>query len=302
MSVQLQIASLILLFAVGRLARWRGWLGPPQAGRMLQLVVNVGLPAMLLATLSRTPLGRELAALPVAAVVIMLVTMAVAVALGRSMALPRASLGAFIICSMSINDAFLFPFVLSGWGPQAFAQLALFDVGNSILQATAVFGTAAWYGGHSASARALLQRMLSFPPLWAVIVALAINALQVPVPAVVLDTLGWVGRVILLLVILALGILFDVRLLRSSRVLGILLLRIGLGLALAWGFVTLTGLTGLPRAVVLLAGMAPIGFSVVAMANREKLDSELAASAASLTVLLALAYVPLMLWLLHLPA
>ena len=101
--------------------------------------------------------------------------------------------------------------------------------------------------------------------------------------------------------ILALGILFDVRLLRSTRVVGIVLLRIGLGLALAWGFVELAGLTGLPRAVVLLAGMAPIGFSVVAMANREKLDSELAASAASLTVLMALVYVPVMLWLLHLP-
>jgi hypothetical protein len=297
----MQIASLILLFAVGRLARWRGWLAPPHAGRMLQLVVNVGLPAMLVATLSRTPLSRELAALPLAALFIMLVTMAVAVAAGKAMQLPRASLGAFIICSMSINDAFLFPFVLSGWGPQAFAQLALFDVGNSILQATAVFGTAAWYGGHSASAGALLRRMLSFPPFWAVIVALAINLLHVPLPPLLLDTLGWVGRLILLLVILALGILFDVRLLRSTRVVGILLLRIAFGFALALGFVTLTGLTGLPRAVVLLAGMAPIGFSVVAMANREKLDSELAASAASLTVLMALAYVPLMLWALHLP-
>jgi len=301
MSVQMQIASLILLFALGRLARWRGWLAPPHAGRMLQLVVNVGLPAMLVATLTRTPLTSELAALPLAALFIMLVTMAVAVFTGRAMGLPRASLGAFIICSMSINDAFLFPFVLTGWGPQAFAQLALFDVGNSILQATAVFGTAAWYGGHSASVGALLRRMISFPPFWAVIVALALNLLQVPVPAVVLDTLGWAGRLILLLVILALGILFDVRLLRSTRVVGIVLLRIGLGLALAWGFVELAGLTGLPRAVVLLAGMAPIGFSVVAMANREKLDSELAASAASLTVLMALVYVPVMLWLLHLP-
>jgi predicted permease len=153
----------------------------------------------------------------------------------------------------------------------------------------------------SASAGALLRRMLSFPPFWAVIVALVLNVLHVPVPALLLDTLGWVGRLILLLVILALGILFDVRLLRSGRVAGILLLRIGLGLALAWGFVTVTGLTGLPRAVVLLAGMAPIGFSVVAMANREKLDSELAASAASLTVLMALVYVPVMLWMLHLP-
>ena len=59
------------------------------------------------------------------------------------------------------------------------------------------------------------------------------------------------------------------------------------------------GLQGSLQSVVLLGGLAPIGFSAVAIANREKLDRELAASAASLSVLLALAYVPLALWLLH---
>jgi predicted permease len=50
--------------------------------------------------------------------------------------------------------------------------------------------------------------------------------------------------------------------------------------------------------VVLLGSAAPIGFSAVVIANREQLNRELAASAASISVLLALAYVPLALWLL----
>jgi predicted permease len=59
------------------------------------------------------------------------------------------------------------------------------------------------------------------------------------------------------------------------------------------------GLTGLTRAVVLLSSAAPIGFSVMVIANRESLDRELAASAASLSALFALVYVPLGLWLLN---
>ncbi len=46
--------------------------------------------------------------------------------------------------------------------------------------------------------------------------------------------LGTTGRLILLLVIVALGVLFDARLLRDGRVLLTLLLRVGAGLALGY--------------------------------------------------------------------
>ncbi len=64
MSVEMRIALLIGLFAVGYLARRLGWLQPSHAGRMLQLVITVGLPALFLADVSRIPLQRELIALP----------------------------------------------------------------------------------------------------------------------------------------------------------------------------------------------------------------------------------------------
>jgi predicted permease len=114
----------------------------------------------------------------------------------------------------------------------------------------------------------------------------------------VVAVLGTVGRVILLLVIVALGVLFDARLLRDVRVLAALLLRIGAGLGLGWLCVWLFELEGLMRSVVLLGSAAPIGFSAVVIASRENLNREMAASAASISVLAALAYVPLALWLL----
>jgi predicted permease len=67
-----------------------------------------------------------------------------------------------------------------------------------------------------------------------------------------------------------------------------------LGLTLAWAF----ELEGLTRAVLILGAAAPIGFSAVVFADREGLHRDLAASAASISVLLGLVYVPLALWLL----
>ena len=298
MSVEIRVLLLIGLFAAGFAARRAGWLKPPHAGRMLQLVITVGLPALFLADVSRIPLRADLVALPVSCVLIVLVTWMVSLGLGRGMQLQRAQQGAMTICGMSVNNGFLFPFVIAVWGQVGFAQLALFDFGNALCQGSLVYAIAAAYGGHGTGFAAIARRVLGFPPLWALIVALLLNVSGVSLPPWLTTMLGTIGKLILLLVIVALGVLFDARLLRDTRVLATLALRIALGLLLGAGCVWLFDLQGLTRAVVLLGSAAPIGFSAVVIANRENLDRELAASAASISVLLALAYVPLALWLL----
>jgi malate permease and related proteins len=298
MTVELRVALLILLFAAGWFARRRGWLQPPHAGKMLQLVITIGLPALFLADVSRIPLQMELIALPASSALIIAFTLALSLLAGRALKLPRADQGVLTICSMSINNSFLFPFVIAVWGQAGFAHLALFDLGNALCAGSLVYAIAAWYGGHGTGAGAVLRRVASFPPLWALIAALLINSAGIALPESLVSVLGTVGRVILLLVIVALGVLFDARLLGDVRVLVTLLLRIGAGLALGLLCVWIFGLEGLTRSVVLLGSAAPIGFSAVVIANREHLNREVAASAASISVLLALAYVPLALWLL----
>ncbi|MFM1885545.1 MAG: hypothetical protein RL026_702 [Pseudomonadota bacterium] len=296
MPVQIQVACLLLLFAAGMLARRRGWLGPPQAGRLLQLVIYVGLPALLLADVSKVPLRADLALLPLTAASLMALQLGVAWWLGRQLGLPTASRGAFIICSMSINAGFLFPFVIAAWGPEAVARLALFDIGNSLMQGSVLYVVGALHGGHATDAGSLARRVLGFPPLWAVLAALAMNLAGWAWWPEVGAVLGWTGRLILLLVVLAMGVMFDLKLLRAARVLWPVVIRIGLGAAVGAAVVTAFGLSGATASVLLLACAAPIGFTVLAVANRENLDREAAASAASLSVLLGLAYVPLALW------
>jgi predicted permease len=299
LSPEVRIALLVALFVAGLVARRRGWLGPPQAGRMLRLVISVGLPALFIADVSRIPLKRDLLALPSGALVIMLAGLAASLLAGRAMRLSRPEQGSMSLCAMSINNGFLFPFVIALWGQPAFAQLALFDFGHVIGQSTFVYALAAWYGGHDAGFRAIVGRTLSFPPLWALLLALLLNTTGgiTAVPEWLIDLLRLVGQVVLLLVIVALGVLFDARLLRDARVMVALALRVllggALGLLLAWAF----GLEGLTRAVLVLGAAAPIGFNAVVFADREHLHRELAASAASISVLLGLVYVPLALWL-----
>jgi predicted permease len=298
-SAQLQITLLILLFAAGFFARRKGWLGPAQAGWMLRVVLNFGLPSLFLAGLSQLPLRREFIALPLSSLLVMGVTLAVALVITRRMHLPRVDQGVLVLSVISLNNSLLFPFALAGWGQEGFSQLALFDFGHALMQGSLVYVLAASYGGHGAGVGAILRRVLSFPPLWALVIALAVNFSGLAVPALLLTTLGMAGRVILLMVVVALGVLFDARMLRSTSVHVALLLRIGLGLLLGLLCVHLFGLTGMTRSVVLLGSAAPIGFSAVVLASRENLNRDLAASAASVSVLVGLVYIPLALWLLH---
>ena len=298
MTVEVRIALLIALFAAGFIARRMKWLAPPHAGFMLRMVISVGLPAMFLADVSRIPLRADLVSLPISSLAIMLVTLVISTVTGRAMRLSRPELGALILCAVSLNNGFLFPFVIAAWGQEGFAQLALFDFGHIIGQSTFVYVMAAWYGGHGANARDILRRFLTFPPLWALLAALAINAGDVALPSWLVLVLRTVGQVVLLLVIVALGVLFDARLLRDGRVLAAIGLRLVLGLALGVLLALAFDVQGMTRAVLILGAAAPIGFSAVVFADREKLHRELAASAASITVLLGLVYVPLALWLL----
>jgi predicted permease len=73
---------------------------------------------------------------------------------------------------------------------------------------------------------------------------------------------------------------------------------LGIGLGVGITCVALLELNALTRAVLLVGSAAPIGFTVVVLTQREALDTELAASATSLSVLLGLLYIPLaLLWL-----
>src|SRR5690606_17755124 len=119
--------------------------------------------------ISRISLRSDLVSLPLASLIIMLVSLAAALAVARALRLPRADAGALVLCAVSLNNSFLFPFVIAAWGQEGFAQLALFDLGHIIGQSTFVYMLAAWYGGHGASASAILGRVFTFPPLWALL-------------------------------------------------------------------------------------------------------------------------------------
>jgi predicted permease len=290
-----KLAAIGLLFLAGVLLRRIGWLDARHASRLLRIVAKFGLPALIIGAVGRVPVEPALLALPASAAAVMLAVGLLAGAAARLLGLDRPSTGALVVSAMAMNLAFVFPFVFLAWGPQALMHTVIFDAGNAVTQWTLVYLLAARYGGHAADARAIVGRMALAPPFLALVVALLVNRLAPPETAEFLDLLRIVGQLITLLVLPAMGLLFDARRIAAPEVLAAAALRCGAGasvgalIALAFDFDSTIA------AVTIVGSAAPVGFGAVVMAEREGLDVGLVVAAASLSTLVAMVALPALL-------
>lgn len=293
-----KLIPILLLFFLGMALRRLGLLHKTGADVLLRLVAYVGIPALTLVSIARAELHAVFALLALAAALTVLVTSAVAWGIGRLLQLARPTLGVFVIGPSIMNLAVEYPFVLAVWGQEGFAQFVFLDFGNSMLVLTYLYALATWFGGHGRNGRAILKRIAVFPPIWALGLAIALNLGGIELSPVLADGLHAIGSFAVMLVMVALGVYFEPRRIRSAVILVPIALRVALGLMLAYAWVELLQLDGLARTLVLFGAIAPVGFNTLVFASLEKLDEEFAASMVSLSLLLALLYLPVVLLLL----
>ena len=293
-----KLSFIALLFLAGVLLRRIGWLDARHASRMLRVVATFGLPALIVGAIGRVPMEPTLLALPASAAAVMLTVGLVAAGAARLLGLDRPSTGALIVSAMAMNLAVVFPFVFLAWGPEALTRTVIYDAGNAITQWTVVYLVAARFGGHAADAGAVLRRLATAPPFLAMLAALLVNRLAPPGAASLLDGLRIVGQIVTLLVLPAMGVLFEARRIAAPEVIAAVALRCGAGagvgalIALAFDFAA-------PIAAITVVGSAaPVAFSAIVMAERERLDVGLAVASASLSVLVAVIVLPVLLALL----
>lgn len=288
-----RLAPVLLAFGAGVAARRLGRLGPAHAERLLVWVVRLGMPALILGTVTPLSLTPGIARLPAAAALTILVMWGAATLAGRALELPAARRGVIVIGAMIMNLAVVYPFAFAAWGAAGVGHLAFFDFGNGLVVLTLVYGLAAWYGRGSTGPGTVAGALGRFPPFWAMALALVLNLARVPVPPGLVLGLQWGGAASVFLVLVAMGIFFRAPRRLPAALLLPLALRAGGGLALGWLWARLFGLTGLERAVVILGAAAPVGFNTLVFAAREGLDREFAAALVSLSVLAGMLLLPL---------
>ncbi len=291
----LSLQAFIAIFAIGAFFRSRGVLTEAHAKRLATFVFSVSLPATILVSLDRVSLAPTAWKLPLAACLITFPMVVCSWCLVHLLRLPRETKGGFLLATGSINSVyFAFPVILATFGDEGLTQAVLFDLGQTTLTLTVLYGLAVWHGTHAVTAKSAALRFLSSPPLWALACILTLNLSGYHLPPLLLGLLQPLHLTTTPLASLVLGLTISFSAVRRSVRLATLgvVTRMGGGLLLGWATVGWLGLTGIERAVVILVATMPSAVSAVIFAAETGLDEELVASIVALSICLGIVMIP----------
>lgn len=289
------LQAFIAIFFLGALLRSSGLLGKTHAERLASLVFSISLPATILLSLDRVAFAPTAWKLPVAACLVTLSMLLCSWQLARLLHLPRATQGGFLLATGCINSVyFAYPVVLATLGDKGLAQAILFDLGQTTLTLTVIYGLAVWHGTRSSTARSIMVRLVSSPPLWALCGSLMLTLLGLHLPAWFREALTPVHLTTTPLASLVLGLSISFTAVRRRwglALLGVVVRMIG-GLLLGFGTAYVLNLTGMEWTIVILVAAMPSAVTAVIFAADTGLDEDLVTSTVALSICFGVALLP----------
>ncbi len=293
MSATLQ--GFIAIFMGGAMLRSFGLLGKIHAERMASIVFSISLPATILVSLDRMAFAPTAWKLPLAACLVTIPMLFCSWQLARLLELPRTTQGGFLLATGCINSVyFAYPVVLATLGDQGLAQTILFDLGQTTLTLTVIYGLAVWHGAGTSTPRSILMRFLSSPPLWALCASLTLTLLGLHLPTWLREGLIPIHLTTTPLASLVLGLSISFSVVRRVLALALLgvVVRMGGGLLLGFAVAWLLNLSGMERAIVVLVAAMPSAVTAVIFATETGLDEDLVTSIVALSICVGVGLLP----------
>ncbi|HKT36299.1 MAG TPA: AEC family transporter [Nitrospira sp.] len=288
------LVAFVVLFLGAALLRGFRLLERSHAERLAGLVFSISLPATILVSLDGIQFTSAAWKLPLSACLVTLPMLVVAWQLSQLLHLPRPIQGGFILATGCINSIyFAYPVILATLGDNGLAQAILFDLGQTSLTLTLLYGLALSHGTVSRKSGSALLRFLTAPPLWALLGILVLKFFGLRLPVWLKELLVPVHLTTTPLASLVLGLSIGWSGQDRQRlaVLGVLI-RMGVGVLLGVAAATLLGLSGVERAVVILVAGMPSAVTAVVFAAETGLDEELVASIVALSVVAGVLLLP----------
>lgn len=289
------LQAFLAIFLISALLRSSGVLTKVHAEQLSTVVFSVSLPATILISLNQIALDAAAWKMPLAACLVTLSLLASSWLLGRLLQLSRPAQGGFLVATGCINSVyFSYPVTLATFGEDGLAQAVLFDLGQTSLTFTVIYGLALWYGTRPSTARPPVVRFLSAPPLWALCLILTLKAIGLSLPPWLTFLLTPIHLTTTPLASVVLGLSISLAAVRSQFSLAMLgvIVRMGGGLLFGLVAVFVLGLTELQRVIVILIAAMPSAVNAVIYAAEADLDQDLVASIVAISICIGFAILP----------
>lgn len=276
---------IFLIFLLGYVLKRLAILKKEDGDLFLKTVFYVAAPALILLSVSKVELQFDFIFLPVIAILVVLITYGVSYFIGRKLNLSRQTFGVFLVGPMIMNTHFLLPFIIAEYGEEGMAIFSLFDLGVALLAFTFVYYLACKYGTNNRNSKVMIKKFIFSPLLLSLVIAIMINLADLSIPAVADNFFRFLSNLVTPLVMLSLGIYFNLSITRFIPIVSAILIRMPFGFMLGYVFCGIFGLDGLNKILVLVMSAAPVGYNTLTFSSLENLDKEFAAGLISLSIL-----------------
>jgi hypothetical protein len=296
-SVITQMAALILCGLLWRQFRPGGLDGDATRKVLTSAVYYLFLPALVLKVLWGAPLGMSSVAIALVAAAGVFFSMLASWTLCRSCGHENRVTGAVILAAAFPNATYMGLPVLKSIFGEAGGSIAIqYDLFACTPLLLTVGSLVSRHFGHAEHRGNILTELLFVPPLWAAVLAVILNVLEVPFPAWLDGWLGMLGATVVPLMLFGLGLGLRLDTWRPSFIpvlIPIILLQLMVTPVLVWFLGRSLGLEGMHLTGVVLEAAMPSMVLGIVFCDRYRLDTGLYAAAVTVTTALSLFTLPL---------
>ena len=294
-NIEVTILSIIIMIGLGYFLKRIDFLSEKDIDPFNKIVMYILLPCMIFHALFSADLSllSKLGVLPFVILGSSLVTGILSYFILKQFNLDDVTLWSVLVTVMIANTGFMgYPVTLGIFGQEGFLRAIFCDIATSCIFLILSFVLIMKFGG---TAKTAVKKIAFFPPLWAVIIGLLFNLLNIPVGPVIDNTVNYLGQGAVPIIMIALGLSIDFSAIKRSKFMIIFtsIMKLAFFPLIAFIIASQLGLIDLQYKISIVEAAMPSGMMSLLLAITYKLDYELTSDCILINTVISLITLPI---------
>ena len=299
-AIEITIISIVLMIGLGYFLKRIDFLSEKDIDPLNKIVMYILMPCMIFSALY----SADMSLLPTLGILpFVILTASIGSGVISYIVLKRLhyddkKIWSVLVTVMIANTAFMgYPVNLGVYGHPGFLRAIFCDLATTCMFLLLSFVLVLKFGG---TVKRAFREILLFPPLWAVVLGISFNLLNIPIGPVLDKTVNYLADGAIPLIMISLGLSIELGGLARSKAMVIFtsIVKLGVFPLIALIFVSLLGLTGLQHDVGIIEAAMPSGMLSLLLAITYKLDYELTSDCILINTVISLITLPIIMTLL----
>lgn len=292
--IAITILSIIIMIGLGYFLKRIDFLSEKDIDPFNKIVMYILMPCMIFHALFTADLSylSKLGILPFIILASSMVTGIVSYFILRQFKLDDITLWSVLVTVMIANTAFMgYPVTLGIFGQDGFLRAIFCDIATLCIFLILSFILILKFGG---TVKTAVRKITFFPPLWAVILGLSFNFLNIPIGPVIDNTINYLGQGAIPLIMIALGLSIDFSAIKRSKnmIAFTSVMKLLFFPCIAFLVATQLGLVDLQYKISIVEAAMPSGMMSLLLAITYKLDYELTSDCILINTVISLITLP----------